>query len=1132
MFGRGAGRSPLPGPRGAGLAAASALLVLLVGASTVDSSAGAQQEAATHRVIVVFKDQVEGMPASRKDEAARRRVVQRVQEPVLSQLTASRAGDVHAYTVLDALSATVSPNEEASLKANPAVSEVVTDQIIHLAPPHGAASGEPGEGTKPLPGACASKGKVQLDPQALETIHADSEERKAATARSLGLDGSGVTVAFIADGLETDNPDFIRANGEHVFVDYKDFSGEGTGVATGGGEAFLDASSVAAQGRQVYDISHYSALPLNQPCRIRVEGVAPGASLVGLDIFGAENAGFNSSFLQAIDYAVSVDHVQVLNESLGNNFYPDDEASLDLIKRANDAAVAAGTTVTVSSGDAGVTSTIGTPATDPNVIAVGASTTRRINAQTGYGGARFPGVSGWLDDNISSFSSGGFEQDGRTVDLVAPGELNWALCSTDTAMYNECSSLAGDPTPVQESGGTSESAPLTAGVAALVIEAYRTTHGGASPSPALVKQIITSSADDIDAPADQQGAGRLDAYKAALAAESVTAPHAVGDTLLMSAGQLNAVDQAGTPETLSDQVTNTGAVTQKLSVSSRTLGAYRTVKSAQLELSDSASPHMADWQGVSDNYEPVTFRVPSGQDRLDAAIAFQGPAFFEDPELHGRVRLTLIDPHGKLAAYSVPQGDGNYGDVQVASPAGGTWTAYVYSRNSGAAGTTGPVSFAASVARYEKFGHVSPSTLTLAPGQTRTVTLETSTPTKPGDQAGSIVLTSNSGAAFGRVSTIAVTLRSLMASGSESFTGTLSGGNGRAFFTGQEFYYQLDVAPGRPELNAAVTLANNANNPFDAWLVSPSGEELALAANTLPTETEPGYVNEPGAQLHVLSPAAGRWTLIIAFVPQVSGTAISEQFTVSSDQEAVVAHAPGLPDSPHRQLAAGVAKTVDVTVHNSGPGPEAYFVDARQPKQTQLELAPLGGASTTEPITVSSNIPVYLVPTHTTTLTESASTTGTQPIQFDSSSPEGDPDIGSSVGLTASASFAAPQISQGIWDILPQEVGPFGAEGGPEEPVETAMSVTTQAFDPAVTSSTGDLWLAASEPELLESVEPLVVNPGETATIPVTITPSATASSTVSGTLYVDDADLTVFQVFHVLQGNEVAAIPYSYTVG
>ena len=241
---------------------------------------------------------------------------------------------------------------------------MVPDQVIQLASPQTGGTSSASLGVSPLPGACAPNGKVQLDPQALQAMSVDSDSPNANTARSLGATGASVTVGFIADGLDINNQDFIRANGQHVFVDYKDFSGQGTSTPTGGGEAFLDASSIAAQGLHTYDVSHYSALPLNRPCNIRIAGVAPGASLVGLSIFGAEHAGFNSQFLQAIDYAVSVDHVNVLNEWLGNNFYPDDQASLDLIKQANDAAVAAGTTGTASSGDAGVTITIGTPSTD------------------------------------------------------------------------------------------------------------------------------------------------------------------------------------------------------------------------------------------------------------------------------------------------------------------------------------------------------------------------------------------------------------------------------------------------------------------------------------------------------------------------------------------------------------------------------------------------------------------------------------------------------------------------------------------------------------------------------------------------------------------------------------------------
>ncbi|HXW82560.1 MAG TPA: S8 family serine peptidase, partial [Acidimicrobiales bacterium] len=691
----------------------------------------------TQKVIVVMKKQAPEEPDVTGSSAVFEAAEKQAQQPLLSELQATHARDVRAYSLINAVAATVSPGERARLEGNPSVAAVVPDQLIALTNPMTAASqfqsyagggrGRPGgwptSGTTPLPGACAPPGQVQLNPQAIETIHADSQDPTEPTARSLGITGAGVKVAFLADGLDINNPDLIRPDGQHVIVDYEDFSGEGTSVPTGGGEAFLDAGSIAAQGNQVYDVSHYSDLPLNRPCDIRIEGVAPGASLVALDVLGAGDAGFASSILQAINYAVTVDHVNVLNESLGDNPYPDDVADLDLIKAANDAAVAAGTTVVVASGDAGVTNTIASPSSDPNVISVGATTTYRSEAQDGVGGSRFPGVRGWLNNNISSASGGGFTQRGATVTVVAPGELNWALCSTNTAEYSDCVNYAGQPSPILQAGGTSESSPLTAGTAALVIQAYAKTHGGEGPTPQIVKQILASTADDIGAPAAQQGAGLVDAYKAVLAAESYgqtsMASTVTGaghrpppGTLLNSTDQFNVVAAPGATEQLTDNVTNDSASTQDVTLSTRALTDYQSIKTAVVELTDTASPQFSDWSGITNNYEPVNFIVPPGADRLNTAIAFQSASA---TNLDARVKMALVDADGDLAGYSSPQGDGNYGDVQVTDPVPGRWTAYIFSHDSANGGTTSPVLFGASVAHYTSFGTVSPPSLELAP---------------------------------------------------------------------------------------------------------------------------------------------------------------------------------------------------------------------------------------------------------------------------------------------------------------------------------------------------------------------------------------------------------------------------------
>jgi hypothetical protein len=699
-------------------------------------------------------------------------------------------------------------------------------------------------------------------------------------------------------------------------------------------------------------------------------------------------------------------------------------------------------------------------------------------------------------------------------------------------MYDECLSLAGNPTPVLAFGGTSESAPLTAGVAALVIQAYRNTHGGATPSPTVVKQIITSTADDVGAPAEQQGTGLIDAYKAGLAAESYNqpskAPNGTPDTLLTGADQLNGSGLPSSRQTLTDTVTNNGSKPESVALSTRAIGTYRSLKAGTVVLSDTASPHITDWQGVTDNYEPFTFNVPAGQDRLNVSAAFQNAGNnATDPALHARVRITLIDPQGRLAEYSVPQGDGNYGDVQITEPIGGRWTAYIYSRDSADGGTSGPVVVGASSARYTSFGSVSPSSVRLAPGQSAPIRLTVSTPSQPGDAAGSILLSSRGQAQ----STIAVTLRSLIPTGNTVFNGVLTGGNGREFQAGEAFYYQVNIPAGRPELNTTITLADNPNNVFDAWLISPSGEAQAFAENTVPISNPP--TNELGTQLHVLSPQAGTWTLDVLFAPQVSGMALSEPFTVTMNQNAVPVQST-VPNSPSVKLTGGQAHNFGVTISNNGPDPEVYFLDARQPTTTTESLAPTAGTTNTvsEPASAFSATPnsVYLVPSHTTTLQGAASTSGPQNIQFDMQGPAGDPDVGSNVGSLVGASFSGNPIESGLWDLAPVESGAFGATGGPSETATTSLSATTAGFDTDVTSPTGDLWQSAADPSA--PFDPVVVNPGQTVTIPVTITPSAASGSTVSGTLYVDDAYFFLYELFNGLNGNDVAAVPYTYTVG
>ena len=131
------------------------------------------------------------------------------------------------------------------------------------------------------------------------------------------------------------------------------------------------------------------------------------------------------------------------------------------------------------------------------------------------------GASSLTDEHKAAASSDGqfgwgSSYVGSGPDVVAPGPWSYTTDRQGSAGYNDGTALSDsnyDPT----FGGTSSSTPKVAGIVALMLSA------NPNLTPAQIKSILRSTADDIDATGDDDktGAGRVNAYGAVMAAKQM-----------------------------------------------------------------------------------------------------------------------------------------------------------------------------------------------------------------------------------------------------------------------------------------------------------------------------------------------------------------------------------------------------------------------------------------------------------------------------------------------------------------------------------------------------------------------------------------------------------------------------------
>jgi len=194
---------------------------------------------------------------------------------------------------------------------------------------------------------------------------------------------------------------------------------------------------------------------------VGVIGVAYTAALFSVKVLGSDGSGYLSDVIEGLEWCVK-NKMQLVNMSLGT------EQDIDLLHEAVKKTYEAGILIIAAAGNSGPgTGSVIYPARYPEAAAVSAMN---------------------QNNDIASFSSRGPE-----VDLIAPGVDIYSTYLRKS--YRKLS-------------GTSMATPHVTGTAALVIAKM------GSINPGQLLNHLKETAQNLNLPPENQGAGMVDAYKA------------------------------------------------------------------------------------------------------------------------------------------------------------------------------------------------------------------------------------------------------------------------------------------------------------------------------------------------------------------------------------------------------------------------------------------------------------------------------------------------------------------------------------------------------------------------------------------------------------------------------------------